>query len=205
MVTEPETASSDQRRLLPFLKWAGGKRWLVNRHLGLFPTSYERYIEPFLGGGSMFFALRPRNAVLADSNARLIETYKEVRDNPKYVYDLLRRHQRAHSDEYYYRERKQRHPRSAAQRAAQFIYLNRTCWNGLYRVNVNGEFNVPRGTKSSVILDTDDFCATSNALKNSQLFAQDFSKTLALPKRGLCLCGSSLYRQAQVQWLCEVQ
>ena len=132
----------------------------------------------------MFFALRPPKAVLADSNTRLIETYKQVRENPKYVYKLLRRHQSAHSDEYYYLERSRKHPRSTMQRAAQFIYLNRTCWNGLYRVNLKGEFNVPRGTKKSVLLDTDDFQAISNILQGVELIAQNFSKTMALAGSG---------------------
>lgn len=172
-------SKNDKQRFVPFLKWAGGKRWLANQYLDLFPPTYERYIEPFLGGGSVFFALRPQQSILADSNARLIETYIQVRDNPTRVAKLLLRHHRAHSDDYYYSERKRSYPRSAVQRAAQFIYLNRTCWNGLYRVNLKGEFNVPRGTKSSVVLSTDDFEATSEVLRNSDLYAQDFSKTLA--------------------------
>ena len=178
------SGSEEERRLsssrpVPFLKWAGGKRWLVKKFIALFPTTYGCYIEPFLGGGSVFFALRPQKSILSDSNARLIETYTQIRDNPKYISKLLRQHQANHSDKYYYLVRKRKHPNSAAQRAAQFIYLNRTCWNGLYRVNLKGEFNVPRGTKSSVILATDDFLAVANVLKNSELIAQDFSTTMA--------------------------
>ena len=171
--------SKQHHRLHPFLKWAGGKRWLVNQHMALFPTTFDRYIEPFLGGGSVFFALRPEKAILADSNIRLIETYTQIRDNPKHVYKLVRRHNAVHSDEYYYTERARKYPRSAARRAAQFVYLNRTCWNGLYRVNLKGEFNVPRGTKSTVLLDTDDFAAISDALQGVELVAQDFAKTMA--------------------------
>ena len=171
-------ASGSQCKVIPFLKWAGGKRWLVRKYLDLFPVTYDRYIEPFLGAGSMFFALRPDRSILADYNARLIETYAQIRDNPTYISRLLRQHQVLHSDEYYYLERKRNHPRSASQRAAQFIYLNRTCWNGLYRVNSKGEFNVPLGTKSSVVLDTDDFAVVAKALENSELIAQDFSVTM---------------------------
>lgn len=169
----------DQLRLLPFLKWAGGKRWLVRDHIDLFPKTYNQYIEPFLGGGSIFFALRPSKAILADSNARLIEAYIQIRDNPKYIAKLLRQHQARHSDSYYYSVRKRIHPRSAAQRAAQFIYLNRTCWNGLYRVNLKGQFNVPRGTKSSVLLNTDDFDSLSVALQGTEILTQDFAVTLS--------------------------
>ena len=132
----------------------------------------------------MFFALQPSKAVLADSNVRLIETYTQIRDNPKYVYKLLRQHHLAHSDEHYYLERNRQHPRSASQRAAQFIYLNRTCWNGLYRVNLKGEFNVPRGTKTSVVLNSDNFEAVSDALRDVEFLAQDFSNTMALAGSG---------------------
>ena len=177
-IATPEGAD-DTRKCLPFLKWAGGKRWLASQHLGLFPAEYDRYIEPFLGGGSVFFALSPPKSILADSNPRLIETYVQIRDNPGRVRELLVDHQAAHSDVYYYKERARRYPQSAVHRAAQLIYLNRTCWNGLYRVNRKGEFNVPRGTKSSVVLDTDDFDAISSLLSTSELHAQDFSKTIA--------------------------
>lgn len=172
------------RKVLPFLKWAGGKRWLVSQCIKYFPAKYEKYIEPFLGSGAVFFALNPKQAILADVNPRLIETYIQIRDNHTYVEKLLRSHHRAHSKEYYYNERGKKHPNSPAQRAAQFIYLNRTCWNGLYRVNKKGEFNVPQGTKSSVILDTDDFEAVSCALSSANLYAQDFSNTIALAGRG---------------------
>ena len=181
MPNAPNTTGnkSDNQRLVPFLKWAGGKRWLTYRHLDLFPPIYDRYIEPFLGGGSVFFALRPQRSILADSNVRLIETYTQVRDKPTRVSELLLKHHKAHSDDYYYSERERTYLHSSVERAAQFIYLNRTCWNGLYRVNKKGEFNVPRGTKSAVVLSTDDFESISKVLANSDLYAQDFSKTLA--------------------------
>lgn len=166
------------RQLTPFLKWAGGKRWLVANYGNLFPRDFGRYVEPFLGGGSVFFYLQPENSFLTDANERLIETYTEIRDDWGGVYDLLQRHQWLHSKEHYYHERKRCH-RSPVQRAAQFIYLNRTCWNGLYRVNIKGFFNVPIGTKSSVLLNTDNFSAISYTLKNTDLIAQDFAATMA--------------------------
>ena len=149
--------NSNHKSCVPFLKWAGGKRWLAERHLDLFPTGFSRYIEPFLGSGSIFFALNPDESILSDSNPRLIETFQEVRDRPELVYQLLCNHQNAHDNEYYYEERNREYLDDPAKRAAQFIYLNRTCWNGLYRVNRKGQFNVPRGTKSAVLLNTDDF------------------------------------------------
>ena len=127
----------------------------------------------------MFFALRPSKSILADCNKRLIETYIEVRRNPKAIVSALGRYQKLHTDDFYYSERKREYPDSASERAAQLIYLNRTCWNGLYRVNLRGEFNVPRGTKTSVVLDTDDFFAVSSALEGADLLAQDFETTLS--------------------------
>ena len=166
------------RTVTPFLKWAGGKRWLARRYRELFETDYERYVEPFLGGASMFFALQPKKSILADRNERLIEAYVAIKNEPEGVATALNRYQDLHSDEFYYTERKREYPDSSLQRAAQLIYLNRTCWNGLYRVNQKGEFNVPRGTKNSVVLDTDDFESISDALRGAELSAQDFEKTL---------------------------
>lgn len=172
-----------EEQVLPFLKWAGGKRWLVANHLDLFPKNYNRYIEPFLGSGAAFFRMAPRKAILADTNVELIETYKAIRDDWRKVEVALRRHHRSHSPAFYYQERGRRR-RSAAEKAAQFIYLNRTCWNGLYRVNLRGEFNVPIGTKTSVVLDTDDFESTSALLRRAKLIASDFEKTIALAEEG---------------------
>ena len=170
--------------ITPFLKWAGGKRWLARRYMDLFDTEYNRYIEPFLGGASMFFALLPSRSILADCNKRLIETFAEVRRDPQGVASALQQYQEQHNDNFYYIERGREYPESALQRAAQLIYLNRTCWNGLYRVNRKGEFNVPRGTKTSVVLDTDDFHAVATALKGAQLRAQDFKTTLRTAGEG---------------------
>ena len=127
----------------------------------------------------MFLALQPGKSILADRNERLIEAYVAIKSDPEEVATALSRYQELHSDDFYYAERKRTYPDSAIQRAAQLIYLNRTCWNGLYRVNLKGEFNVPRGTKNSVVLDTDDFEAISGALKGVELRAQDFEKTLS--------------------------
>lgn len=177
------TASASTKSFPPFLKWAGGKRWLVANHADLLNKRFNRYIEPFLGGGAVFFHLRPGNAILADANSDLIDCYIALRDQPASVWRALRRHQRNHCHDYYYDERIRR--RSAlAERAAQFIYLNRTCWNGLYRVNLRGEFNVPIGTKDSVILDTDDFDAISKSLRGVELRSQDFETTISRAEYG---------------------
>ena len=170
-MTEPEPI------LVPFLKWAGGKRWLTLSHHQLFPPKFERYVEPFLGSGAVFFHLRPKSAILADRNADLLNVYNEIRCNWRKVDRALRRHQRNHSKHYYYLERS-RVRRASHERAAQLIYLNRTCWNGLYRVNLEGRFNVPIGTKSSVLLETDDFEQAAMLLSCATLKVSDFEPIL---------------------------
>lgn len=167
----------------PFLKWAGGKRWLASRNLITLPVEYNRYIEPFLGSGAVFFALQPHTAILSDSNESLIETYQAIKDDWKKVWILLRKHNRLHCDTYYYAMRDSK-PRTIHGRAALFIYLNRTCWNGLYRVNLRGEFNVPIGTKEKVILKTDNFKSISNLLINTKLLLRDFEEVINESTKG---------------------
>lgn len=168
---------SDNQIVLPFLKWAGGKRWLVSSYPDLLKIPFKRYIEPFLGSGAIFFHLAPRKAILADRNQELIEAYQVIKDDWELVLHELRKHQKNHSKQYYYAIRQSK-PRTPHTRAARFIYLNRTCWNGLYRVNLRGEFNVPIGTKSSVLLDTDDFGSISKLLVNVELCVSDFENII---------------------------
>lgn len=157
----------------PFLKWAGGKRWFVQRYAHLVPQQFDRYFEPFLGSGALFFHVSPTKAILGDTNAQLIGTYQAIKENWQLVYRYLRDHHRSHSADYYYQIRA-KSLTSSFSRAAQFIYLNRTCWNGLYRVNRLGEFNVPIGTKSSVIFDDDRFDRVSELLQGASLVPCDF-------------------------------
>lgn len=175
-----------QRRsgsLYPPLKWAGGKRWLLQSHAELFPAKFNNYIEPFCGGAAVFFWLSTPRGVLADTNSELINFYEVLRDTPQDLLTKLRVHSRRHSNDYYYEVRSSK-PTSASGRAARFLYLNRTCWNGLYRENAKGEFNVPIGTKSDVLMDTSMFEKWSEALAGCSLFEQDFEKTLALAMQG---------------------
>lgn len=166
-----------------FLKWAGGKRWLASSgHLPI-PTSYTRYVEPFLGGGAVFFHLKPHNALLSDLNSELICLYEVMRDDPDALYDVMSRHEEYHSKDYYYQIRGFT-PRSQVQIAARFLYLNRTCWNGLYRVNLKGKFNVPIGTKDSVIFDDDDFWTISTLLKQAEIRRSDFEPIIDSCKKG---------------------
>lgn len=157
----------------PFLKWPGGKRWFVAKYAHLFPSRFGRYIEPFLGSGSVFFHIAPRTAVLGDTNTDLIDTYVALRDDPCAVEDALCEHELNHCDGYYYALR-DASPRSIVSRAARFIYLNRTCFNGIFRVNLAGTFNVPKGTKDTVVFDDDDFAAISKQLQKANIGVSDF-------------------------------
>ncbi|MFN3549127.1 MAG: DNA adenine methylase [Mesorhizobium sp.] len=170
-------------QLKPFLKWAGGKRWLMERGELSLPQTSGRYIEPFLGGAAAFFHFRPERAFLSDANARLIETYQTIASDWSGVWELLNNHHKFHSIQYYYEERGKCYTDSKS-RAAQFVYLNRTCWNGLYRENLRGEFNVPIGTKSSVVFDHDDFEAVSQTLSNAEISCCDFSEAIELAESG---------------------
>ncbi|MYF11549.1 MAG: Dam family site-specific DNA-(adenine-N6)-methyltransferase [Gammaproteobacteria bacterium] len=163
--------------LRPFLKWAGGKRWLFTDRRFVLPQFGGRYIEPFLGGGAVFFHAQPSRAILGDSNGRLIELYKAIRDDVESFEIHLKKHARRHSRDYYYEVRK-KHLRLPTTRAAQFLYLNRTCWNGLYRENLRGEFNVPIGTKETVVFESDDFQAWSDALSTATLLCRDFESVI---------------------------
>lgn len=159
--------------MLPFLKWAGGKRWLFDSEFRSSLPPYRRYIEPFLGGGAGFFALQPSTAVLSDVNPELIDLYTVVRDNPQALQTHLAAHQARHCPDYYYAVR-QDVPFDDIERAARTLYLNRTCWNGLYRLNREGSFNVPIGTKTAIVLPTDDFIRASMLLGRVELLQSDF-------------------------------
>lgn len=167
----------------PFMKWAGGKRWLAD-HAFLAKVEYSgRYIEPFLGGGAIFFHLNPKRSILSDLNSRLIEAYLAIRDDPHAVETFLKNHQRHHSHSYYYETRHKEFD-SAAERAAHFIYLNRTCWNGLYRENLLGKFNAPIGTKSTIFDPTEDFVEISTRLSTADIRCCDFEEVLAVAGDG---------------------
>lgn len=166
----------------PFLKWAGGKRWLAARGLPQ-PAQYDRYIEPFLGGAAVFFSLLPPRALLSDLNHELIDLYRVMRDHPIRLTRILQVHHALHSKDHYYVVRAWQ-PECRIERAARTLYLNRTCWNGLYRVNQKGEFNVPIGTKSSVLFDSDDFGKISEALSKAELRCCDFGDAIEEAGKG---------------------
>ncbi len=168
----------------PFVKWAGGKRQIVHTLLDMSPRQYNRYFEPFLGGGAMFFALKPQQAVLADMNDELINTYIVVRDQVDALITDLARHR--NEKEYFYQVRAQDPAElSPVQRASRFIFLNKTCFNGLWRVNSSGRFNVPFGRyKNPRIVDEKNLRACSKLLKRARLLRSDFENTTDLAKPG---------------------
>ncbi|MCB0534789.1 MAG: Dam family site-specific DNA-(adenine-N6)-methyltransferase [Saprospiraceae bacterium] len=167
----------------PFLKWPGGKRWFIQRHADLLPKVFRKYVEPFLGGGAVFFHLQPQEAVLGDINADLINTYRGIQRDWRQIEGLLEHHQRMHSTEYYYLMRNVV-PEDLIGQAARMLYLNRTCFNGIYRVNLKGEFNVPKGGKTAVIIEGESFEAISELLKRAELLCGDFEPLIDQAEAG---------------------
>lgn len=166
------------RSAKPFLKWAGSKQALIRHIVPHIPEKYETYLEPFLGGGAMFFHLQPKAAILSDASAELINVWTTVRNNVQSLSSILRNE--VVSKERYYEVRG--NPSSdPVERAAQFIYLNKTCWNGLYRVNSRGQFNVPYGKHTATsVLDEYNLTACSNLMsrmESLEIHHQDFSQT----------------------------
>ena len=164
--------------LRPFLKWAGGKNKLIQQYIPYFPKKFKTYYEPFLGGGAIFFYLNPQLAVLTDINAELVNTYRCVKNNVEELILLLKEHQLKHSKEYYYGVR-QGNGITPLEKAARLIYLNKTCFNGLYRENSKGEFNVPIGKyKNPKICNAALLRSVSAALQPTQIDVRPFEDIL---------------------------
>ena len=167
------------------LKWPGGKKWLYKKHNYLFPNSYNNYIEPFFGAGSVFFSLAPNNSIIGDSNERLIKLFQMLRDHPEKLFNQTLELLETHSDNQYYKIRKKfNNPNESS--PIHFLYLNRTCFNGVYRENKNKEFNVPIGRRNSnhFPFKLDDFLNFSLKLKNADISAADFRCTLSKAREG---------------------
>jgi len=174
----------------PFLKWAGGKAQILPELLSRLPTDFRAYHEPFLGGGALFFALvregrlGDKRVFLSDSNPDLVNAYLVVRDSPRELLELLKEYQHRNTREDYYCIRAET-PRSSLERAARLIYLNRTCYNGLYRVNSRGQFNVPFGRyRNPRIYDPENILAVSEALRGVEILCEDFEAVLSRAEPG---------------------
>jgi len=171
-----------------FVKWAGGKSQIVEKYSPYFPDKIERYFEPFLGSGAVFFFVKknfnPKEIYLSDINKDLIITFKVVRGKVEELIEDLKRRKKLHSKEYFYKVRKEK-PTSYIERASRLIYLNKTCYNGLYRVNSKGEFNVPFGEyKNPQIFDEKILREASKKLRGVKLKVMSFGKILDLAKQG---------------------
>lgn len=171
--------------LKPILKWVGGKRQLLDDILPLIPTTAKTYVEPFVGGAAVLLAKQPRCAVVNDCNSELINVYKVVRDHPDELLTLLKDHSKKNSRDYYYEVRAQdRTPdfktHGPVMHAARIIYLNKTCYNGLYRVNSSGQINSPYGRyKAPNIINEAGIWALSNYLQGDiDLLCGDYSDVL---------------------------
>lgn len=169
----------------PFLKWAGGKTALLPEILLRLPKTIGTYYEPFVGGGAVFFALaaekRFERAVLGDANAELIETYFSIKEDLETVIRRLKAHAGKHSEEYFYKVR----ANPGQYIAARMIYLNKTCFNGLYRVNSKGGFNVPFGKYTNpTICDEENLRAVSAVLRGVGLLPGDFERSTMRARRG---------------------
>lgn len=173
----------DEMELQPFLKWPGGKRWLVQEKINLFPNKYNRYYEPFVGSGAVFFALKTPSACISDINEEVINLYLVMRDRPEELKEKMIKYQENHNKEYYYSIRG-KHYKDDLDRAARMLYLNRTCFNGLYRVNKKGQFNVPIGTKTNIIYDAKQFVEYSEKLKCVEIIKADFAEVLPKAQKG---------------------
>lgn len=162
----------------PILKWAGGKTQLLKYIIPKMPNNYGKYIEPFVGGGALFFAVAPHNAVIADSNPELINTYRQVADHVDQVISYLKQH--INEKGYFLKIRALKWDQlEPAEAAARMIYLNRTCFNGLYRVNKKGDFNVPFGNyKNPTICDEEHLREASVVLKNAHIVCGDYLTVL---------------------------
>jgi len=176
-VYEPLGLFPSEVAIKPFLKWAGGKTQLIPELSKYIPTSFSKYIEPFIGGGAFFFYLNPEQAIISDSNEELITTYKAVRDNVEEIIEILDGYK---NEETFFYKIRSLNPKklSDAERAARLIYLNKTCFNGLYRVNKKGEFNVPYGKRKGEFLNQEQLRDSSEFLQNAKILHSDYLATL---------------------------
>ncbi len=175
----------------PFVKWVGGKRQLLRqfRDMGLYPPDdfdpvTNTYFEPFVGGGAVFFDLLPQKAELSDLNTELVTTYNVIKNDVDALINSLKKHK---YEKEYYLELRAKDPKelSDINVASRFIFLNRTCFNGMYRVNSKGEFNVPFGKYTNpIICDGDNLFKVSKSLKKVTIKNQDYKKVLDKAKKG---------------------
>jgi len=173
-------------RAKPILKWAGGKTSLIPQLVKHFPTKFDRYIEPFLGGGAVFLGLPQQTLSLVnDVNSEITNFYEVVRDQPEKLMKALDEMGCQYSEKFYYHVRLLK-PRSALQKAARTLFLNKTCYNGLYRLNSKGQFNVPFGKRERLprLYDSQNLLGVSRKLKKAVIWNSDFEKVIEEAGKG---------------------
>lgn len=177
--------------VLPFVKWAGGKKQLLSEIENHIPQQFSEYYEPFVGGGAVLFHLQPKRAVINDSNAELINLYTVIKESSEELIENLKQHK--NEEKYYYhirgidRDKKKYQQLTHIQRASRIIFLNKTCFNGLFRVNSSGEFNTPFGfyKKPNIVNDIKIRAVSNYFSKNDiQIFNTDYEKSLSTIKKG---------------------
>jgi DNA adenine methylase len=169
----------------PFVKWVGGKRSIMKELLQRIPAQINNYYEPFVGGGALFFEIynTVNHSYLSDMNVDLVVSYNIIKNEPQKLIELLNTNQQNHNEEYYYKIRAMQDLQDPVENSARFIYLIKTCFNGLYRVNKNNEFNTPIGSyKNPSICDAENISAVSQVLKYATIKYQDFTKIT--PQKG---------------------
>jgi DNA adenine methylase len=165
----------------PFIRWVGGKRQLLPELLPRVPDNYNCYWEPMLGGGALFFALQPEVAHISDCNFELINAYQHIQNHPHDLIEELKNY--PNEEDFYYAIRENHDPETPLKRAARFVYLNKTCFNGLYRVNKQGKFNVPYGHRKNIDVVSEENILACNQLLNTgkvHIGLSDFSNVAKL-------------------------
>jgi DNA adenine methylase len=175
--------AAPQTRGRPFLRWAGSKRKQIGRLKEYWSEGYDRYVEPFAGSACLFFALRPKRALLGDNNKELINVYRQLRKNSDEIFNRLV-HIPRERDAYLRWRSKDVAKLDPVTRALRFIYLNHNCFNGIYRTNSAGQFNVPFGSKLSRYLTRAEFLDCAKALARTSFSAADFQTTLSEVRKG---------------------
>ena len=176
----------------PFLKWAGGKRQLLPVIKEYLPKKFTQYYEPFIGAGAVLFSLQPKRSIINDTNGELINCYRVIKDSPEELLELCQEHRENNSKEYFYslREQDRREDfqdRSPLFRAARIIYLNKTCFNGLFRVNSSGQFNVPYGNYANPVIADPAVIKSVSAYLNQRdvkIMEGDFAKAVSTARKG---------------------
>lgn len=171
-------AQSGKNYPQPIIRWAGSKRKLLPTLVGNAPADFDRYVELFCGSACLFFALKPSQAILSDINDELINAYKEISNSPESIHSSLSLIKPS-KEEYYRLRAEQPESMSKTERAIRFLFLNRYCFNGVYRTNLKGQFNVPMGSRTGSIPNKERFLEASSSLKKAKLYTKPYTEVIS--------------------------